>query len=231
MTSKSEKRGSYIAKFLKQGDYLQQTENVNVKKRKKKRKGFHVPAVDGRVFLHTLTTVSSPFPFTIWSQTDPLWGPCSSDHRGAPFFFVFLIWFRVFLAGSFSRTDLHLQVSQEATWWINSGDLLPPVPFVSISPPLLRQCGWRTTKETADSSLGLFCTDIFPRADLCLIPFQPIATTRSVSSARKTSIAPAGTNHLQLTNTLALLETLSSAHYFFSLSMVLLWSRLMVIFF
>lgn len=40
MTNKSQKRGSYVAKFLKQGEYLQQTENVNVKKERKREKGF-----------------------------------------------------------------------------------------------------------------------------------------------------------------------------------------------
>lgn len=63
MTSKWVKRGSYIATFLKQGEYLQQTENVNVEKKKEKEK--RVSCSSSRrasIFAHCDNSVIS-FPF------------------------------------------------------------------------------------------------------------------------------------------------------------------------
>lgn len=91
------------------------------------------------IFAHTLKTMPSPFPL----KSDPKlvsWDfSCAPPHihiqldlRGFQLLKLQKRWRGS--SASFGCTDLHLQVSHEAMWWIHSGDLLPaPCHFFSTS--------------------------------------------------------------------------------------------------
>lgn len=219
MTSKWEKRGSYIATFLKQGEYLQQTENVNVKKKKEKDK--RVSCSSSRrasIFAHSDNSVVS-FPFY---DLIPNWSPLRT----------FLLWLEggtssfYFCPVPSSRTDLHLQVSQEATWWINSGDLLPPVPFVSMSPPLFsHQCGWRTRKGNSWFLFGPLSHWHLP--SLVADPSHFFRRATATTSTRRTDIPRFGAKPPSVNERTGFTWNLGVSPFFFP-SMVLLWSKLMV---